>query len=884
MDSVICLSASKNTSIRWRTNTSSFCKGENMKPIKSGVPTMARYVFAVLSGSLLTTPAIAQDDVFEEIIVTATKRPENVMKVPLAVTAVTGQQLQASGIKDMFDLQQNVPGLIVGQSQTATTSNFAIRGIGSTSNNFGVESSVGLYVDNVYRSRQSSIINELVDIEAVEVLRGPQGTLFGKNTPAGAIQIRTVAPSTDSVDAYFEATAGDYGLFRVAGAANIPLSDTTALRGTVFVSQRDGYVDDDNFGADFHNDRDRQGFRLQLGYEPSDTFNMRIIADYAEIDETCCVALSRVDSLYSRASLAGVPVNGTDAVFLNLGGTVYTDFPYPQPFLDALAPLPGTVVTGVGFDQYRTGYDSAPVSENEDSGLSAELNWTMGNGMILTSISAYRAFDTYDSIDGDFTDTPIFVRDNRAEQSSFSQEFRLSGEFGDGGHWVAGAYYFGQEIESVTDTFAGPLFNTYAQITNPQLMALVDGIALFLQAIPPGTLPPQAQPFDANTFAKNDFKQDQDGYAVFGQIDIPMGDKLELTLGGRYTDETKDITGVFTDSSVGPPPDPVAILTAIAAAQGGDFSLLGDLLPVLQPNVSWGNYSLVELSPRPNINETLSDDQTTGTVKMTFFPNDDSMLYASYSTGFKSGGTNTDRINPTFSTLFGAETSDSIELGYKGDLGPVRLAVALYQTDFEDFQANTFTGTGFNLQNAGEVETSGIEIEALWRPTENFELQAFYAHNEADYADFRVGTCWDTTPFHTGVPDPAPPGIDPEQCDRTGYPVPYNPEDRAFIAATQDFPIGNNILFIRAEYSYASEAFTDGDLDPLTQQDSFGLLNLRVGMDIESWNSTLTLWGRNVTDERWYSGSFDAPIQLGRMNSYPSEPATYGVTFQMNFD
>jgi outer membrane receptor protein involved in Fe transport len=835
---------------------------------------------------MLTTPAIAQD-IFEEIIVTAQRRDQNIMEVPVAVTAVTGAQIEESGITDMFELQQNVPGLIVGQSQTATTSNFAIRGIGSTANNFGVESSVGLYVDEVYRSRQSSIINELVDINAVEVLRGPQGTLFGKNTPAGAILIRTVAPSTDSSAAFIQATAGDFGLFRISGATNIPINDELAFRATVFSSQRDGYVDDDNFGSDFHNDRDRFGVRLQLGWEPSDTFDMRIIADYAEVDETCCVAVSRVDSLWSRASLAGAPVvpqNGTDAVFLGLGGTVYTDYPYPQPFLDALAPLPGTIVTGVGFDEFRTSYDSAPISKNEDSGLSLAFNKTFDNGMVLSSISAYRSFDTFDSIDGDFSDTPIFVRTNESEQSSFSQEFRLSGEFGDGGNWVTGVYYFGQEISNLTVTDADLAFNPYVLATNPDLVALIAGTAQVLALLPPGTLPPQVAPYSADSIALNDFNQDQDGYAIFGQVDFPLGDKFQLTLGARYTDETKRITGIFTDSSVGPPPDIAAMQAALFAASQGDFSQLPALLPILQPNVSWGNYLLTELSPRPNINTKLEDDKTTGTAKLTWFVSDESMLYASYATGFKSGGTNTDRIDPSIDTIFSAEDSTSIELGYKAVLGPVRFSAALYQTDFDDFQANTFTGTGFNLQNAGEVEISGFEIEGTWRPTDNLELQAFYAHNEAEYKSFPVGTCWTTTPFHTGLADPAPPGPDPVQCDRTGDPLPYNPEDRAFVAATQNFAVGNNNLWIRAEWSYASSQFTDGDLDPLTEQDSFSIVNLRLGLDIDSWNSTLTLWGRNITDERWYHGSFDAPIQLGRMNSYPSEPATYGVTFQMNFD
>jgi len=188
---------------------------------------------------------MAQDDVLiEEIIVYSTKVAADVQDIPVAVTAITGNDIQDAGIKDMFDLQTNAPGLIMGQSQTTTTSNFSIRGIGTSSNNFGLESSVGLYVDGVYRSRQNSMINELVDIEAVEILRGPQGTLFGKNTPQGAVNMRTVAPSVDEPNAFVELTAGDYGLVRLAAASNFTLSDSTAIRATVFSSQRDGYVEE----------------------------------------------------------------------------------------------------------------------------------------------------------------------------------------------------------------------------------------------------------------------------------------------------------------------------------------------------------------------------------------------------------------------------------------------------------------------------------------------------------------------------------------------------------------------------------------------------------------------------------------------------------------
>ena len=859
------------------------------------------------------------EPVFEEITVTAQKRVQNIMDVPIAVTAVTGAEIEASGLFDVFALQQNVPGLIVGQSQTATTSNFAIRGIGSTSNNFGVESSVGLYVDGVYRSRQSSMINDLVDVEAVEVLRGPQGTLFGKNTPSGAIQIRTVRPS-QGTDAFIDVTAGDFGLVKLSAAANISLTDNIAFRGTLFSSQRDGYVDDIRFGNDLLNDRDRIGGRLQLAFnEVGDDLNWRLIVDYAEIDEVCCVGVQNADSLFSYASVAD-PVNavpGSDGAIVCFGGTVFTDFPYPQPLIDAilnqpLCPPGGTIVTGAGFEDYQTALNALPRSTNEDTGLSFEINKTLGNGMTLTSISAFRSFDTFDFIDADFTDVDILSRTNNAEQKSFSQEFRLAGEFGEGSHYVVGAYYFGQEIKSFADTTGGLFLGPYLLAVTPELVDIITGVNAVSAALG-GLVPPAANPFPTATFAEDTVVQDHNGWAAFGQVDFVLSDSVTLTLGARYTDETKDIDARYVQNAQGPQPDlascaPVdplnplgdyaggAVCVALTEAEifaltGGAFGadldavFAGALAPVSLPNDGWGSYSFPPLSPRPDVNATLEDDQVTGTAKLSWFPNDTSMFYLSYSTGFKAGGTNTDRINPTFNQIFGPETSESIELGFKGDIGPLRLSIALYDTQYEDFQANSFTGTGFNLQNAGDVDTQGFEVEVHWLPTDSLDVQAFYARSEGDYKTFVGDTCRDASVFHTLMPDPGS-GGDPtaEVCDRSGDPIPYNPEDRVFIAVTQNFDIGSDTnMFVRAEYSYYSEQFTDGDLDPLTFQDDVSLVNLRIGFNFDAWNSSLTLWGRNITDERYFHGSFDRPIQLG-INSYPSEPATYGITFRKNFD
>ena len=880
-------------------------KGGDMKPIGTSILNLGRVVALPLVGLVLAAPATAQDEesgFLEEITVVAQKREQNIMDVPVAITAVTGAQIEESGIKDMIDLQQNVPGLIVGGSQTTTTTNFSIRGIGSTSNNFGVESSVGLYVDGVYRSRQSSLINELVDVQAVEVLRGPQGTLFGKNTASGAINVRTVAPSTDGNDAFVEVTAGDYDLRRVAAAANIVMSDNLAFRGTIFSSKRDGYVQDDNaFGfissalgpvEDIYNDRDRIGIRLQLGYDNQDDFNLRVIADYAEIDEVCCVGTTRVDSIFSRGGLAaGQVINGPDAILMSLGRTVYTDQMYPFP-------LPPNVIQA-DWGDYRTSLNFAPISQNEDRGISVEMNKELDNGMTFTSVSAYRQFDTFNSIDADFTDTSIAERTNDAQQKSFSQEFRLAGEFGDSSNWVAGAYYFAQDIESNTITIGGTELQTYADLGNaaqglPTLSDITNGVTAISQGLALAGIPfpVGAQGFPPGAFANDDVLQEHDGYAVFGQVDWALSDSFELSLGARYTDENKDIDAVYTQTNPGTTvPDLTAIGTTfflfeqwVAGGQMGPPPDLTPLLAVAQPNEGWAAWTLAPFSPRPNVRETLSDDQITGTVKGTWFINDSSMLYAAYSTGFKSGGTNTDRIWFFLPQLFNAETSKSMEIGFKGDLGDrFRVAAAIYQTDFEDFQANSFTGTGFNLQNAGDLEVKGVEIEWLWQPLDNTTVSGYFAHNEGEFNSFELGTCWDATPFHTLMPDP---GFNPATgtCSRGGEAIPYNPEDRFNVGVTQSFPMGNNDLVFRAEYAWASEQLTDGDNDPLTKQDDFGILNVRLGYNIDSMNASVTLWGRNVTDERYYGGSFDPPLlDTGRTNSYPSEPATYGITFRKNW-
>ena len=251
--------------------------------------------------------------------------------------------------------------------------------------NFGLESSVGLYVDGVYRARQNSMINNLVDVAAVEVLRGPQGTLFGKNTPSGAILVNTVAPSHDGSDGFVEATVGNYGLVNFSGAMSFSaIEDVLAFRATAFSSLRDGTISDVNLGEDVLNDRNRWGARLQALYTPNDNVSIRVITDYLEIDEICCGAPVQ----FSNALVNPYGVVGSDLALSALGGTAFDG--------------------GDAFFDREVCVSFLPESSMTDRGLSAELSWDVDDNYTFVLISAYRSFDSYDNIDVDFTDVDLF--------------------------------------------------------------------------------------------------------------------------------------------------------------------------------------------------------------------------------------------------------------------------------------------------------------------------------------------------------------------------------------------------------------------------------------------------------------------------------------------
>ncbi|MFK8048928.1 MAG: TonB-dependent receptor [Halioglobus sp.] len=758
---------------------------------------------------LTAIAAPTQAQMLEEVIVTAQKREQNLQDVPIAVSAFSGEMLEQSGVADMFDLQTNAPSLRVSQTQNASTTTFSIRGVFTSSQNFGLESSVGLYVDGVYRARQSSMINNMVDVAGVEVLRGPQGTLFGRNTPAGAVSINSVKPDHEG-SGFIEATVGEYDLLSASGAISFSaIEDILAFRLTGFNMERDGFVDAINIGDDLINDRDRWGVRLQALYTPTDELTVHVIVDRSEVDEICCGTGTFKNNFFADSLPAGAPpVTGTDVIIENLGGTV---------------------LRGEDFYDYEVATSYVPESTNEDEGISVQIDWDT-DLFTVTSISAYRAFESFDSVDTDFSDIDALDRLNYTDQSSFSQELRISNE-GDNFSYVAGLYYFEQDFDTIRDTIVGEDTTTL--------------VSAFGEAFPP------------DTGSRNVSLQEHESYAIFGQFDYNISEELVLTAGMRWTNEKKDLVNLFTQDA---PP----------------------VLDFVSPG--WGFYLFPPTAPRPDVDANIDDDQITGTVKLSWFMNDTTMFYASYGTGYKSGGINVDRIDPVLEDEFDAETSESYEIGVKADFPDQALRVnfALHRTDTEDLQTISFQGTGFALTNAGVAETYGAELEVHWAATDTLNFVLGYAYNHGEYADFEGGPCWIGTPFHTGLPDPTL--NENGSCDRSGGDLSSNPENSLVLTANKEFRFSDNVTgFIYGEYAYTDDRVTDVNNDPNKFDDSYALVNLRAGVRLEQYDILLTAWGRNILDEEYTNTIADSVAQDGKFNAYYNEPLTFGFTAKKHF-
>ena len=494
---------------------------------------------AVLSAAI-ATPASAQ---VEEIIVTATKREQTLQEIPIAVSVTTGETIEQATILDISDLQTVVPSLRVTQLQNAGATNFIIRGFGNGANNPGIEPSVGVFIDGVYRSRSGAQIGDLPRLNRSEVLRGPQSTLFGKNASVGVISLVTEKPSFEPTGE-FELTYGNFNQVRGKAYYSQGVGDDFAYAISGGFNRRDGFSESLQPGVDDLNDRDRFNLRFDSIYQVNDDTEFRFIADYSEINEVCCVAQFTDAFTGAAPVLNGIPV-GTDqngaALFgaLSNPGLVGLTLSQPLDFNDPNDPF-----------TFTNNVNSAPINNIQDFGFSGQVD-TLLAGIDTTLILAYRENENFANIDADFSNIDFLGTSiTSSDISTFTAELRFNGtSFDNRLNWTLGGFYFDEDIVAEDGLRFGVdtrpaiefLGAAGAGLTIPEIQATFSGLEA-VNGFAPGTF------FGADLATDEVGNLNNQSFNLFANFDFEVTDKFTLTVGGAYTRDEKDFD-IFQSSN-----------------------------------------------------------------------------------------------------------------------------------------------------------------------------------------------------------------------------------------------------------------------------------------------------------------------------------------------
>jgi outer membrane receptor protein involved in Fe transport len=917
--------------------------------------------------------AVEQDEQVPEeqeglIVVTAQGRAQRLQDVPLAVSAVGQEQLQNSGANDIRALNQLAPSLLVSSTGTEANGSARIRGIGTVGDNPGLESSVAVFVDGVYRSRSGIGLNEIGEVDRIEVLRGPQGTLFGRNASAGIIHVITRKPDF-TFGGMGELSYGNYNQIRAQGAITGPISDTIAFRLDAVYNRRDGFLEVINAAGGTEedvNDRNRAFARAQLLFEPNDALSIRLIGDYTWREESCCGAVY-ISTLETFDPTPGVPgdfavrqpgaggsPNGNRIVdvLASLGGI----FPGGgDPFSRQIAITPGTTYRG----------------ETTDGGLSLQVDYDFGS-VNLTSISAYRDYKSEGPSDTDYSNVDILRRDNDGNAfrqfKTLSQEVRLTGNAFDGVlDWLVGGYFAKEELTLRDNLRFGSQYGAFAAC---RLVATANPNAALRNPANPGCLSTAfvapgvtaRQAFGANFGAAApiilggldrlstvnnvgdntaEYFQESTNFAAFTHNIFSITDQVSLTLGARYTTETKEFSADFNNTNTVCPVQQAAFSPFLP---GGAAALPAALQPFAAGIVNLtcqGNSS--SALNAISLNDERDEEEFTGTVVLSAQPSTSSLVYASYSHGYKAGGFNLDRSalgNPIFAPndprqaatggfgtqnlQFDAEIVDAFEAGFKLTRPGFLFNTAIFHQRFSSFQLNTFNGSVFLVQNVNGcgtelgvtdsdigpaangtgrcnsedveagVTSTGIELEAQFSPVRDLNFTAGVTYSKTEYADDLVGR-------DTGVP------LDQALFLLPGKQLSNAPSFVGTFSVSFTPEIGNSgirgLFYLDGRMS--DDYNTGSDLFPEKEQDGFLLVNGRVGIRGPEQRWALEIWAQNLFDEDYQQVAFNSPFQGSNsvaqvtagngggapnfatanqlFSSFLAEPRTYGITGRVRF-
>ncbi len=809
----------------------------------------------------------------EEIIVTSTKREENIQDVPIAVTALSGLDVERAGVKDLRDLPTLSPSFNLNSAQTESQgTTLRVRGVGTTGNNIGLESAVGVFLDGVYLSRPGVALGDLVDVAQIEVLRGPQGTLFGRNTSAGALHIKTKKPDLAESEYWANASIGNFDAYNVQAGLSVPiLEDQLGFRFSGAWRDQDGFVESST-GAE-SGTRDRYSLRGQLYWAPTEDIDLRVIGDYAEAKEECCDAAISFESPLVAAgafAAAGLPANGG--------------------------------VTRSGRSAVENRRSNAEQFENpfEQWGVSSELNWELGPAS-LTYLIAYRDFRADSVQHADFVSLDVFSVPGDTGFGTFddietlSHELRLQGEAGRV-DWLVGFYYSDEDIAELASLQLGTDYGAYTSAAAffggifPLVGASLDAVPLPLGGTfgDVRTSPNPAVAFaggvdPAGSFAANLFRQESKSWSIFTHNTVHVTERLDAVVGLRFIDEKKD--GSFDQLAASSP----ACLNTLANAAGlpsaaaavGAFAVGFACFP-------FAAQADVPGTPLPaTFGGRFEDDELTYTLALAYAFTDDFRAYASYSHGFKAGGFNLDATAAATGAdpRFDSETTNAYEIGVKSVLfdNRVRANLAVFHQDIDDFQVLEFTGIRFQTFNVPNARSTGAELELAANPLESLSLTAALTFADARY---------------------------PSGCDRGGPPAPQisalcgqqltnAPKWASVLGATYDGQVPGTELtyFLSSSLRIESDRRTSTQhIDPTSGvpllddiQEENTKVNLRAGIGGEDGHWTLEIWGNNVFDKQTKNVTFNVPLRgvssIGTASRgvFLEAPRTYGATLRLAF-
>ena len=749
------------------------------------------------------------------IVVTAAKRELTLQDTPIAVAVVNEDTIDQAAIVDLADLQTVVPSLRVTTTSRVGNTTFAIRGFGSGG------ASVGVFIDGVYRSSASGSVLDLPRIQRVEVLSGPQSTLFGKGTSAGVISIITKKPSFET-SGRIEATYGNYNQRILKGHITGGLSDSVAATISGSWNKRDGFTES-LVGLGDLNNKNRWNIRGDLLIEPGDGHSLRLIADYTDLDELCCTTGNVING-------------GTAAVIQALGRDLLsTD--------DQFA--------------YQSVLNLDQENRIKDGGISMHGEFDLG-GAMLTSITAYRGNKNGPvSSDIDYTSLDLGRgKDSVTSIHTYTQEIRLTSDTDSRLNWMLGGFYFQEDRESTGFTEYGTDIRAYVNfLTGGAIGALENALGMPGQFLPSGAL------------IGNRATQDITTYSVFGTADYQLTDRLTVTGGLNYT---KDVTRSTLD--VVSNPDVFSQLD-LDTLFGGGFSFLKSVQ--FRPAV-------LEF---PNVVEdgVSSDESVTWLARAAYEVNDNINIYGSVGTGFKPtswsfgspfrsdqaaleaagltapGQRYASRFSePEYATVY--------ELGLKAVFDGGYFNLAVFQQSIKDFQTLAFDGVTFINTNAGKLRSRGFEFDLVYSPIQGLTLSA-------------AGTYLD--PVYVSYTNAPPPFGTPGNIDRSGTrPGGIHPFSGTF-SATYAGQLSDNVSgFVRGEFLFESKSGLTNTFPQFDRE--VKTVNASAGVNV---NETLSLqvWARNLFNDEYYTGGFNGVAQPGSVYSFLNAPRTFGVTAGFNF-